>query len=81
MRTMVVGEHQLLGNRIANLIVSFFCMVLFQSLLVQELLKIVSFDSFFSGGTSAWILIKSPTTFFGSISHICGGMMSLPEGV
>ena len=44
---MMVGEHQLLGNRIANLILSFFCMVLFQFLLVQKLFKIVSFGFLF----------------------------------
>ena len=70
MSTMMVGEHQLLGNRIANLFFYFFCMILFQSLLVQKLLKIASFN-FLSNGTSAWVL-KSPAAFFGSIFHMCG---------
>ena len=47
MSTMMVGEHQLLGNRIANLIFSFFSMVIFQSRLVEKLLEIGSFDLFF----------------------------------
>ena len=55
-------EHQLLGNRVANLIFSFFCMVLFQSLLVEKLENRL-FRFVFSRGTSAWVS-RSPTTFF-----------------
>ena len=43
---MVVDEHQFLGNQITNLFFCFFCLVHFQSLLVQKHFKIVSLELF-----------------------------------
>ena len=67
----MVGEYQLLGNRIANLIFSFFCMVLFQSLLVQKLFKIVSFNLLFQEELRLGYQ-DHQQHFFGSIFRMCG---------